>query len=92
MSKFGTVGRVRFWIRARVVVYGEPGAASFEGTSSSGGGETVGPCAGPFTGAEEVGGCSRGAGAERGSGVGATVAGMLVNSILVATRALDAHL
>jgi hypothetical protein len=89
MSKFGTVGRVRFWITARVVVYGEPGASS-EGPSSAGGGVTVGPCAGPLAEPEIVGGCSRGAGLEKGSG--AVAVGMLVGSILVAIGALQAHL
>jgi hypothetical protein len=83
---------VRFWIKARVVVYGEPGAASSDGPSSSGGGGAVGPSEGPFTGPGETGGCSRGADLERGSGAGATVVGMLVNSILVAIGAPRAHL
>lgn len=91
MSKFGTVGNVRFWIKARVVVNGEPGAASSDRPLSTGGGVTVGPCEGPLIGPLEAEGCSRsGGGAEGGSGAGAgaTVAGMLVNSILVAVEAL----
>jgi hypothetical protein len=95
MSKFGTVGKVRFWIKARVVVNGEPGTASSGGPLSVGGGVAVGPCEGPLTGPWEAEGCSRGGGgAEGGSGAGAgaTVAGMLVNSILVAVEALWGHL
>lgn len=85
MSKFGTVGKVRFWIKARVVVNGEPGAASSGRSLSMGGGVAAGPW--------EAEGFSRGGGgAEGGSGAGAgagaTVAGMLVNSLLVAVEAL----
>jgi hypothetical protein len=43
MSKFGTVGNVRFWIMARFTVKGDPGGASSVEPCSIGGGVTVGP-------------------------------------------------
>lgn len=52
MLKFGTVGRVRLWIAARVAVYGDPGPASSVDGSTTGGGDAVGPAAGPLMGSE----------------------------------------
>jgi hypothetical protein len=84
----GTVGKVRFCVIARFVVYGDPGGASVEELSSWVGGDTVGPCEGPLTGPATVAGCSRGAGSERGSGAGALSVRVFVNSILVAIEVL----
>jgi len=92
MSKLGTVGSVRFCISARLDVYGEPGGASLSASSSGGGGATVGPCEGLLTGPVDVAGCSSGTGAERGSGAGASLVRMFVNSILVAILVFPAHL
>jgi hypothetical protein len=88
MSKFGTVGNVRFWIMARFAVKGDPGGALSVEPCSIGGGVTVGPCEGPLTGPGAAAGCSRGAGSERGSGTGATAWEVFVNSILVAIEVL----
>jgi hypothetical protein len=92
MSKFGTVGSVRFCTRARLDVYGEPGGASSATSSSGGGGETVGPCDGPLTGPAPAAGCSRGKGFERGPGAGASLVRVFANSILVAIYTLPTYL
>lgn len=88
ISKLGTAGRVRFWIRARFEVYGEPGGPSSDCPASVGGGETVGPCDGPFIGPETVGVSSSGVCLEAYFVGGAFAVAMLVNLILVAIKAL----
>lgn len=92
MLKLGTVGNVRFCIKARFDVYGESGGASAVVLSSGGGGDTVGPCAGPLIGPVDAAGSLRGAGPGRGCGAGATSERVSVNSILVAIKALRVHL
>lgn len=76
---------------ARLDVYGEPGGAPSATSLSSGGGDTVGPCAGPLIGAAgdwaTIGGAAIsgvGTGAGAGAGAGGFTAGGFTNSILVA--------
>lgn len=92
MLKLGTVGNVRFCINARFDVYGEPGGTSSVELSSGGGGDAVGPCAGPLIGPVDGAGCLRGAGSERGCSVCATSETVFVNSISVAIKALGVQL
>ena len=70
---------------ARLDVYGEPGGAPSATSLSSGGGDTVGPFAGPLIGRDgdwETFGGAVNPGA--GAGAGAFTAGGFANSILVA--------
>lgn len=89
MSKLGTAGSVKFWMMARLVVYGEPGGRSSSVSLFGGGGDTVGACAGPLTGSAGGGAAFGEAGLGRASGAGAT--GTFASSILVAIEVpLDA--
>lgn len=93
MAKLGTVGKVRFCMTARLDVYGEPGGAPSATSLSSGGGDTVGPFAGPLIGRDgdwaTLGGAvnpGAGTGTGAGAGAGAFTAGGFANSILVAIK------
>ena len=82
---------------ARLDVYGEPGGAPSATSLSSGGGDTVGPCAGPLIGAAgdwtTIGGAAiSGVGTGAGAGAGAFTAGGFTNSILVAIEVLTKYI
>ena len=72
---------------ARLDVYGEAGGKSSSLSLPEGGGDAVGPCAGPLTGAGGGGAAFGEAGLGRASGAGAAT-GTFANSILVAIEVL----